>query len=289
MRRRSWPRRPARDDSPAFELRLSEGEEAEGRPVPLARPVAGRLTDAEARVLLDRLPPLDDEVRDEAPFAIREPSLPPPRAGRVVEAPFPPEGDAERPIPSETDPVEIRPLEILRWMPEGEVALAPHLSVTFSQPMVALDSHEGLARQAIPVRLTPQPPGEWRWTGTRTLVFQPEDRFPMATSYRVEVPAGTRAAAGAVLASDASWSFSTPAPSLVRRHPEGRAERRDTLMVAVFDQRIDAAAVLASVTVRAGRDAVATRLATAAEIEADPVVERLVRGIEPGRFVVFRT
>ena len=257
--------------------------------MPLARPVAGRLTDAEARVLLDRLPPLDDEVRDEAPFAIREASLPPPRAGRVVEAPFPPEGDAERPIPSETDPVEIRPLEILRWMPEGEVALAPHLSVTFSQPMVALDSHEGLARQAIPVRLTPQPPGEWRWTGTRTLVFQPEDRFPMATSYRVEVPAGTRAAAGAVLASDASWSFSTPAPSLVRRHPEGRAERRDTLMVAVFDQRIDAAAVLASVTVRAGRDAVATRLATAAEIEADPVVERLVRGIEPGRFVVFRT
>ena len=105
-----------------------------------------------------------------------------------MRAPFPPADEAARP-----DAAAAGPLEVLRRMPEGDVPLAPHLSITFSQPMVALDSHEALAREAVPARLSPQPPGEWRWVGTRTLVFEPEGRFPMATEYRVEVPAGTRA------------------------------------------------------------------------------------------------
>ncbi len=129
---------------------------------------------------------------------MREASLPPPRTGRTARASFPPGETAARP-----EAATAGPLEVLRRMPEGDVPLAPHLSITFSQPMVALDSHAGLAREASPVRLSPQPPGEWRWVGTRTLVFEPEGRFPMATDYRVEVPAGTRAATGGALASAA--------------------------------------------------------------------------------------
>ena len=174
-------------------------------------------------------------------------------------------------------------------MPEGDVPLAPHLSITFSQPMVALDSHAGLSREAVPARLSPQPPGEWRWVGTRTLVFEPEGRFPMATDYRVEVPAGTRAATGGTLASATGWSFSTPPPRLVARHPEPGPARRDTLMLAVFDQRVDPAAVLASLRVRAGGADMPVRLATAAEVEADEAVARLAGAAEPGRFVVFRS
>ena len=262
---------------------MSEGTEPGEAPALVARPPAERLPDADARRVLDRLPPLASEPREE-PFAIRDGSLPPPRTGRGVRAAFPPPDEAGRP-----DVAATGPLEVLRRMPEGDVPLAPHLSITFSQPMVALDSHASLSREAVPARLSPQPAGEWRWVGTRTLVFEPEGRFPMATDYRVEVPAGTRAATGGTLASATGWTFSTPPPRLVARHPEPGPARRDTLMLAVFDQRVDPAAVLASLRVRAGGAGVPVRLASAAEVEADEAVARLAGSTEPGRFVAFRS
>jgi len=76
---------------------------------------------------------------------------------------------------------------VIRYSPEGDVTLAPNLSITFSQPMVAVSSQQEAAEN-IPVKLLPQPPGKWRWVGTKTLVFQPEGRFPMATQYSVTVP-----------------------------------------------------------------------------------------------------
>ena len=66
--------------------------------------------------------------------------------------------------------------------------------------MVAVGSVADVAQNAVPVTLSPQPPGRWRWLGTRTLTFEPEGgRFPMATAYTVEVPAGTRSSAGVLL------------------------------------------------------------------------------------------
>ena len=236
--------------------------------------------------MLDRLPPLAAEPRVE-PFALREPSLPPPRTGRTERAPFPPPpSDAARP-----DAAAAGPLTVLRRMPEGDVPLAPHLSVTFSQPMVALDSHAALAARDVPVRLEPQPPGEWRWVGARTLVFEPEGRFPMATRVPRDDPGGHARAPPARRSRAAeSWSFRTPPPRLVARHPEGGPARRDTLLFAAFDQRIDPAAVLASVQLRAGGGApLALRLATAAEVQADEaVVSRLAQAAEPGRWLAFR-
>ncbi len=265
-------------------FRLSEGSDAGEQPALVARPPATRLSRAEADRVLARLPPLAAEPHV-APFALREPSLPPPRTGRTERATFPPAGgDSGRP-----DIATAGPLSVLRRMPEGDVPLAPHLSVTFSQPMVALDSHAALARGDVPVRLEPQPPGEWRWVGTRTLVFEPEGRFPMATRYRATIPAGTRSATGGTLAAAESWSFDTPPPRLVARHPEGGPARRDTLLFAAFDQRVDAAAVLGVIQLRAGGGApVPLRLATEAEVRADAVVARMAQAAEPGRSVVFR-
>jgi alpha-2-macroglobulin len=265
-----------------LDFRLSEGTGAGESPALVARPAAERLTDAEARRLLDRLPPLAAFPREE-PFAVREGSLPPPRAGQSVLAAFPPADLRARP-----DAAATGPLEILRRMPEGDVPLAPQLSITFSQPMVALDSHAALSRETVPARLFPQPPGEWRWVGTRTLVFEPVGRFPMATDYRVDVPAGTRAAAGGTLTGPSTWSFSTPPPRLVAHHPEEGPVRRDTLMLAVFDQRVDPAAALASLHVRAGGAQLAVRLATPAEAKADEAVARLAAAAPPGQVVAFR-
>ena len=270
-------------EAPGLVFRLSEGTEGGEAPALVARPPAERLPDADARRVLDRLPPFAAEPREE-PFAVREASAPPPRAGRTVRAAFPPEGTALQP-----EAAPAGPLEVLRRMPEGDVPLAPHLSITFSQPMVALDSHEGLAREAVPARLSPLPPGEWRWVGTRTLLFEPEGRFPMATDFRVEVPAATRGATGGTLADSVAWSFSTPPPRLLARHPQPGPAKRDALMFAAFDQRVDPSAVLSSLRVRAGGADVPVRLASPGEVEADAAVARLARESEPGRFVAFRT
>ena len=92
------------------------------------------------------------------------------QAGETVRTAFPPPEVRERPA-TETG----GPLEGVRHQPDGEIPLAPHFSVTFSAPMVAVTSHGELAREAAPVRLSPEPPGEWRWVGTRTVLFEPLD------------------------------------------------------------------------------------------------------------------
>ncbi len=173
--------KPALAEEPeGLRFRLNEGADTVEGPLHIARPTASHLDAADTQLVLDRMPPWKQtgELREQ-PFALREGSLPPPRTGETVLTAFPPPQAPER-APGE----EAGPVEVLRHAPEGEAALAPHLSVTLSAPMVAVSSHEALARETPPVRLSPQPPGEWRWVGTRTLLFEPEGRFPMATEYR---------------------------------------------------------------------------------------------------------
>ncbi len=101
---------------------------------------------------------------------------------------FPPD---ERSGTAEYRTAQDSSLEVIRFSPEGEVPLAPDLSVTFSQPMVAVTSQEEAAKYA-PVELTPQVEGRWRWLGTKTLMFDTDKRFPMATKFTARVPAGTK-------------------------------------------------------------------------------------------------
>src|SRR6185436_2909070 len=125
--------------------------------------------------LLSRLQPLKAGADDERDFALRDRSLPPPRTGKTIQASFPP------PLrPDVPDTGSTGPLEVLRYSPEGDVPLAPQLSVTFSQPMVAVTSHDDSLAGGVPVKLRPEPAGRWRWVGARTLLFDPNVRFPMA-------------------------------------------------------------------------------------------------------------
>ena len=55
--------------------------------------------------------------------------------------------------------------------------------------------------------------------GTRTLLFDPDVRFPQATTYEVEIPAGTKSQTGGTLKEAVSFSFETPAPTIVSHSP----------------------------------------------------------------------
>ncbi len=280
------PPSPTATAKPGVPVRLSEGKE---QPVvaTAATPAPATPLDAAAlQPILARLPGLTPAAGEATDFAMRPSSLPAPRPGETINIPFP----APTPGPSPVPDGGGVGVEVLRYQPEGDVPLAPYLNVTFNQAMVALTSLQDLAKEAVPVKLSPQPAGKWRWVGTKTLMFEPSYRFPMATKYTVEVPAGTKSATGGALAKAVSWTFTTPPPTLQSSWPTSGPVRRDVMMFVAFDQKIDPAAVLATITVGAtGRSPLPIRLATASEVAADKTVSRMAQAAQEGRWLAFFT
>jgi uncharacterized protein YfaS (alpha-2-macroglobulin family) len=266
-----------------LQFRLSQGaEQPERQPANNTAPTS-RLSESEIQNVLKRLPPVKAEAADEQDFALRDRSLPPPRTGKTINVSFP--SSEAQPTPA----LPSGPLEILRFSPEGDVPLAPQLSITFSQPMVAVTSNDDLAAQAVPVKLTPQPAGKWRWVGTKTLLFVPDGRFPMATAYTASVAAGTKSANGVALPTNKTWTFATPTLTVKESYPDSNTPvARDALMFVEFDQRIDAASVLNTIKVSGDASQLKIRLATEEEIASDKTISQLVKSAVKGRWLAFR-
>jgi hypothetical protein len=263
-------------------FRLSEGSAgAESRVEQKLSPADPLSADAE-RDLLKRLPEIKFDPDDQTDFAKRVGTLPAPKTGKQIPVKFP--SDEQRGTPKVNPGTS---LDVIRFSPEGEVSLAPDLSVTFSQPMVAVTSQEAAA-QFTPVELTPNVEGRWRWLGTKTLMFDTDKRFPMATKFTARVPAGTKAINGQVLAKDASWTFTTPPPKVEQMFPQNQITRRDVLIFLSFDQQINPEAVLKTTSVTSGGRRIATRLATTAEIEKDSNLTYQTKQAQPGRSLVLR-
>jgi uncharacterized protein YfaS (alpha-2-macroglobulin family) len=292
------PALPRRAAGPGFQLQLEEapasGDAARARLLP-----AATLPEAEAQALLARLKPIAVEAGDKKEFALRGRSMPPPRTGATVQTPFPP------PVrPPAPDPGEAGPLAVLRFAPEGDLPLASNLSVTFSQPMVAVTSHADSVAKGVPVKLTPVVDGKWRWVGTKTLLFESaarckegdsecarsarSARFPMATEFKAEVPAGTASATGGKLAAAKSWSFRTPPPRLLQHHPSGGPQRLDPILYLGFDQRVDPKAVLRTLRFEGGGKEIGLALATSAELAQDEGAAALAQTGEPERFLTLK-
>ncbi len=267
-----------------FQIDLSRGEAAA---VAARRVVDGAALDDDTTAgILDRLPEWD--VPDESTDFNRPAATPrPPRVGSTIDTAFPPTVDA----PPDTPDADGLPLEVLRFQPQGDVALAPFLSVTFNQPMVALATLDQLDDVEAPVTISPEVPGRWRWIGARTVRFEIEpgltDRLPMATDYTATVPSGTESANGQALTDDVSWTFSTPAavPSTVL--PLSESLPLSPVFFMSFDQLVDPADVLAATILTADGTQVGIRLATEAEIAGDEAVSNAVTNALDGRWLAF--
>ncbi len=255
-----------------LDMRLSNGKAGVDAADRSKLAPATKLGDADVAALLSRAKPLAADKNDRQDFALRAKSLPPPRTGKVEANAFP--APPSSLLPPKTNEVG-KALTVLRYMPEGDVPLAPELSVTFSDAMVAVTSQDDAAAVQ-PVKITPQPAGKWRWIGTRTILFDPAVRFPQATTYKVEIAAGTKSVNGNELKKPVSFSFTTPPPKVVNRYPNGDSHRTDVPMFASFDQQIDAAALTSILKVTANGKAYAVRQLDAAEIEKDATIKSLV-------------
>lgn len=273
-----------------FRLReaTADAAQAENREIPTSAPAVS-LSEAEAAAVLRRLPKITSEASDKSEFALRPGSLPPPKTGNIIPIKFP-SADQQIRVPNVS---KASALEIIRFSPEGNAPLVSEMSVTFSQPMVAVASQAQAAGESVPVRLTPAGlKGKWRWLGTSTLIFDAEGRFPMATKFVATVPAGTKSAfGGGALQRDVSWSFTTPPPKVEKFAPNSQTSqtlRRDIFMAASFNQEIDENAVLQKIVVTANGKRLPIRLATG-EANGSHIVVQQLGNIQPKRWMAFRT
>jgi uncharacterized protein YfaS (alpha-2-macroglobulin family) len=257
------------DAKPGLTILLSEGKSAGARVIRQTIAAAQELAPAQVKVLLGRLPKLLTKKGDKTDFAFRDRSLPPPRTGKTVKHSFPPKPTTR------VAPKVGGALEVTRFAPEGNVPLAPHLSVSFSQPMVAITSHEESVKN-VPVKLTPEPKGQWRWVGTKTLLFDPEVRFPMATEYKVEIAKGTKSANGDVLAKAKNFKFVTPSVTMKQSYPTYNPQPLSPTIFVAFDQRIDPSAVLSKIKLEVKGRNRAVRMASEEEIKEDKTVFAMV-------------
>ncbi len=242
--------------------------------------------------ILGRLPAWHGESGTD--FSWPAQSLTKPTAGSTITQTFPAPADSQNP-PSAPKPPPAGPLQVVRIQPQGDVTIAPFISITFNQPMVpvaTVGTVGKLPESTVPARISPAVPGHWDWIGTSTLRFSADsdtvDRLPMATTFTVTVPAGTISVTKGALAKDVSATFSTPAPEVQTFTPDPQTPTElQPVMVAVFNQRVDPATVLKTVTVTANGTSQPIRIATAAEIAADSSASATMSAAPDGRAVAF--
>jgi uncharacterized protein YfaS (alpha-2-macroglobulin family) len=103
--------------------------------------------------------------------------------------------------------------------PKGEVALVRQVRATFSEPMVKF----GDPRLPAPLDVTCAPAaaqaGTARWVDDKTWVFDFAKDVPPGTRCSVAPHPGIKSLAGAAIAADAKFDFSTGGPAIVRAYP----------------------------------------------------------------------
>ncbi len=102
-------------------------------------------------------------------------------------------------------------LQIVQATPSGDISigdLKKEIAVVFNHPVVPLAKLDTETKGVFTIQ--PKIPGQYRWYGSRVCAFVPKSAFTAGTTYRVEVPGGTRALNGKALAKTYGFEFRTP-------------------------------------------------------------------------------
>lgn len=71
-----------------------------------------------------------------------------------------------------------------------------NITIIFSRPMVALTTLDELAKKDIPLEIKPETKGKFKWIGTKTLQFIPEETLIPSSNYTVNIKSGFRSVEG---------------------------------------------------------------------------------------------
>lgn len=116
---------------------------------------------------------------------------------------------------------EKRDVEVLYAAPTGgteNLSEVREIMVSFNQPMVPLEGIPEFEKGG-PLKISPPVKGRYRWRGTSTLFFVPDEPLTGGTKYTCRVPKGTRSLSGTTLQKDYVWEFTTARPDLISSIP----------------------------------------------------------------------
>ncbi len=279
-------------EAKGLQFRVTESKTTPTKNQTTKRAETSNLSESETNDILNRLPKMPLETIENTTFKMRSDSLKPPKAGNIIPLKFPADEPQTTPNTRKNTSLEsvTQPLEIERFSPEGSVDLVPELSITFSQPMIAVAT-QATASENVPVKLSPEVKGKWRWLGTNTLIFDAETRFQMATKFTATIPKGTKSAIGGTLEKDFTWTFSTSSPKIETFSPTAKDREvvpQNLSMFAKFNQEIDGEAILRKIRVIANDKVLKVKLSTN-EIITQMGDEYQFDKAKPKHWLAFRT
>jgi len=70
------------------------------------------------------------------------------------------------------------------------------ITIVFGRPMVALSTADMMEPKNLPVKITPETNGKWKWISTNTLQFIPDNSLMLSSNYQVKVEAGLKSIDG---------------------------------------------------------------------------------------------
>lgn len=196
--------------------------------------------DAFAALLPPQTPalPANDPRGDWLRLGAKVPAQP----GEVAEV-FPPHVELP-PAPESVAPA----LKVLRHFPDGADVTSDVISVSFNQPLGELATLAQQGAGSMPLVVTPDPHGSFEWLGSGTLALRVAPRLPIATEFRVKVPAGALGSSGLSLSEEYSFGFRTNLPKVVTVSPyHGDVVGSRPEIVVQFNGAMDLQSVLAHV------------------------------------------
>lgn len=135
-------------------------------------------------------------------------------------------------------------LKVLSASPQGAVNYPGRqaVSVTFNQPVAALSEASQFSSDECPLVITPSVAGSCRFSGTQTVIFEPESAWPLASRFTVRVRAGFASrVSGEKLAQPYSFTFTTTVPQVqsVRPFNNERWISLNPTLYLIFNMPVD--------------------------------------------------
>jgi uncharacterized protein YfaS (alpha-2-macroglobulin family) len=112
------------------------------------------------------------------------------------------------------------------------------ITIVFNRPMVPVTTLDELDTKSLPVTISPETKGVWKWTSTRNLQFVPAERLVRSSHYKINVQSGFRSVEG--LAVPAFAHQFTTRPLRLSHVSNGQLVYNQPIRVA-FNQPIDLA------------------------------------------------
>lgn len=127
-----------------------------------------------------------------------------------------------------------------------------HVALTHSTIDVDFTKAVDRTSAQLHYRIVPDVPGTFTWDGSRTMIFTPAQKLPVATKFRVTLSAGYRDVDGNVAQGSTTFAFATVGlPVLSSSTPAAGATDVpvDTPITLTFDRLMDVSATQSAITI----------------------------------------